>query len=219
MCGAGRQRDFGRLASQVYLGLRDGSLDPEAAFDLACLLMDEGQSGEAVRVLAEQSVAGTDPARLASAAGQVLDESGFEPDFDTEPRLVEALDLALAAVRADVQATGLGSELGLSFVAPRDLRTAFAFFRGSFSWASGIFPGEGRDRVSALVLVADDVQDSIMGQLMVAWPVCPAHQFGGHPREHDSQAVWWCTGDGGHVIALIGYWGERAGYPGRSRRS
>jgi hypothetical protein len=35
--------DFNRLASQVYVGIRDGVLDPEAAFDLACFLMDGGQ--------------------------------------------------------------------------------------------------------------------------------------------------------------------------------
>jgi len=210
---------FDRLASQVYVGIRDGDLDPEAAFDLACLLMDAGQSGEAVRQLAEQSVDGTDPARLADTAGQVLEESGFEPDFDTEPRLLEALELALEAVREDARATGLGSEVGLSFMGRRDLRATFAHFRGSFSWTSGIRPGEGRDRVSALVAVADDVQDAVMGQLMSAWPVCPAHRFGGHPREHGHQAVWWCTGDGGHVIAPIGHWDGSVSRPRRSTRS
>ena len=97
---------FDRLASQVYVGIRDGDLDPEAAFDLACLLMDAGQSGEAVLQLAEQSVDGTDPARLADTAGQVLEESGFEPGFDTEPRLpggVIAEDTASQAVVATNQ--------------------------------------------------------------------------------------------------------------------
>lgn len=32
----------GQLARTVYVGLRDGGLDPEAAFDLACVLMDRG---------------------------------------------------------------------------------------------------------------------------------------------------------------------------------
>lgn len=67
-------------------------------------------------------------------------------------------------------------------------------------------PRDGRDRVSALLAVAGDVQDAIMGSLMTVWPVCPDHDLGGHPREHDGQAVWWCNGDGGHVIAPIGHW-------------
>jgi hypothetical protein len=31
--------EFDRLASQVYTGLRDGALDAEATFDLACFLI------------------------------------------------------------------------------------------------------------------------------------------------------------------------------------
>lgn len=201
--------DFDRLAGQVYVGIRDGSLDPEAAFDLACLLMDWGQSSEAVLRLAELSVAGTDPAGLAEVAGQVLEESRFEPGFDAEPRLLEALERALEAVRADVRATGLDGAGQVDFLGSMDLRRTFPMFRGSLIHTSGISPGEGPDRVSALVTVADDVQDAVMGRMKMAWPVCPAHRFGGHVREHGHQAVWWCKGgEAGHVIALIGHWGR-----------
>ena len=35
---------------------------------------------------------------------------------------------------------------------------------------------------------------------------CPPG-LGGHPSEHDHQAVWWCNGgEGGHVVAMIGRW-------------
>lgn len=196
----------GQLARTVYVGLRDGGLDPEAAFDLACVLMDRGTSSRAVHELAEQSVEGTDPVRLADLAGQVLAESGFQPGFDTEPRLLAELEDAL---EADMNATGLAGPVRLGFVDERDsqLRNVFANFRGSFSYTSGVSAGDARDRVSALLAVADDVQDAIMGSLMTVWPVCPEHGFGGHPREHDSQAVWWCNGGGsGHVIAPIGHW-------------
>jgi hypothetical protein len=201
--------EFGQLARQVYAGLRDGALDPEAAFDLACFLMDWGPSSPAVRALAEQSAAGTDPFRLADLAGQVLEESGFQPGFDSEPRLLAGLEDALAAVRADLRATGLAGPVGVSFVddSNSDLRNVFADFRGSFSYTSGISASDARDRVSALLAVAEDVQDAIMGSLMTVWPVCPEHGLGGHARAHDSQAVWWCNGGGGgHVIARIGHW-------------
>ena len=107
---------FGQLARTVYIGLRDGGLAPETTFDLACFLMDWGPSSPAVRELAEQSVAGTDPVRLADLAGQVLEESGFQPGFDTEPRLLARLEDALEAVKADMRATGLAGPVGLAFV-------------------------------------------------------------------------------------------------------
>lgn len=200
---------FDQLARTVYIGLRDGGLDPEATFDLACILMDRRTSSPAVHELAEQSVAGTNPIRLADLAGQVLEESGFQPDFDTEPRLLAELEDALEAVKTDMRATGLAGPVGLAFVDDSDryLRNVFADFRGSFSYTGGVSASDARDWISALLAVADDVQDAIMGSLLTVWPVCPEHDLGGHPREHDSQAVWWCHGGGsGHVIAPIGHW-------------
>jgi hypothetical protein len=200
---------FDQLASRVYAGLRDGALDAEATFDLAGFLMDWGPFSTTVHELAEQSVAGTDPVRLAELAGRVLEESEFEPGFDAEPRLLDELEHALEAVKADMQATDMAGPVHMTFAeAPGSyLRNTFADFRGSFSYTGGIAPSQGRDRVSALLAVADDVQDAVMGSLMIVWPVCPDHNFGGHPRESGSQAVWWCNGGGsGHVIAPIGHW-------------
>lgn len=105
-----------------------------------------------------------------------------------------AIERALHLVEADVRATGLEDSVGLILSG------------GSFSYTGGITPRDGGDQVSALLAVADDVQDAIMGSLMTVWPVCPDHDLGGHPREHDGQAVWWCNGGGGHVIAPIGRW-------------
>jgi hypothetical protein len=200
---------FDQLATRVYTGLRDRALDAEATFDLACFLTDWGPFSPAVRELAEQSVGGTDPARLADLAGRVLEESGFEPGFDAEPRLLAELEHALEAVKADMQVTGLAGPVRLTFVeAPGSyLRNTFADFRGSFSYTGGIAPSKGRDRLSALLTVADDVQDAIMGSTMSVWPVCPHHSLGAHPREFDNQAVWWCNAPGsGHIIAPIGHW-------------
>lgn len=205
----GAMTEFDRLARLVYVGARDGTLDPEAAFDLACFLMDGGPPSDAVRRLAEQSVAGTDPAMLADLARQVLEEVRFEPDFEVEPRLLEVFRRALEAVRADMRATGLGDPDRVNLrLDDSYMRHNFAHLHGYFRFTRGIAPGEGPERVTALVAVADDVQDAVMGVLTMAWPVCPAHHFGGHPREHDGRAVWWCKGGGGHVIALIGHWGR-----------
>jgi hypothetical protein len=171
--------------------------------------MNWGTFSPAVHELAKQSAAGTDPVRLADLAGQVLEESGFQPGFDTEPRLLAELEDALAAVRADMRATDLAGPVRLAFEDKGDsyLRNVFADFRGSFSYTGGVSPDDARDQMRALLAVADDVQDAIMGSLMTVWPVCPDHDLGGHPREHDSKAVWWCNGGGsGHVIAPIGHW-------------
>jgi hypothetical protein len=132
--------------------------------------MNWGTFSPAVHELAKQSAAGTDPVRLADLAGQVLEESGFQPGFDTEPRLLAELEDALAAVQADMRATGLAGPVRLTFEDEDDsyLRNVFAGFRGSCA----------RTTISA---------DT--------------------PREHDSEAVWWCNGgDSGHVIVPIGYW-------------
>ena len=44
--------EFNRLAGQVYTGLRDGTLDPEATFDLACFLLEWAPPDAVVRELA-----------------------------------------------------------------------------------------------------------------------------------------------------------------------
>ena len=210
---------FDELASGVYTGLRDGALDTEATFDLACFLMDWGPFSRAVHELAEQSVTGTDPARVADLAGQVLEESGFEPGFDAEPKLLAELEHALEAVKADMQATDMAGPVRFTFmeVPGSYLRNTFADFRGSFAYTGGITPSKGRDRVSALLAVADDVQDAIMGSLMTVWPVCPDHGLGGHPAESGRHAVWWCNGGvSGHVIARIGRWNTELSRPGTS---
>jgi hypothetical protein len=108
-----------------------------------------------------------------------------------------------------MRATGLAGPVGLAFLDDSDryLRNVFAQFRGSLGHSSGVAAGHARDRVSALLAIADDVQDAIMGVLSAVWPVCPEHGLGCDPREHGSQAAWWCDGGGsGHVIATVGKW-------------
>ncbi|MFI5068069.1 MAG: hypothetical protein ACHP9Z_29380 [Streptosporangiales bacterium] len=199
--------EFSRLACEVYKGLRDGTVDPEVTFDLACHLIEWAPYSEPAQRLAEQSMAGDDPGRLADLARQVLDSLGFEPDFEAEPRLLGQAEQALEAVRSDLRADGLDGPDRLVVADGGYPRYLWADFRGTFAHGSGVTPADARDPVRALVAVAADMQDAVMHAMTAVWPVCPAHGLGGHARELERQAVWWCNGGpGGHVIATIGQW-------------
>jgi hypothetical protein len=108
---ANLQARFEELTHAVYAGLRDAYLDPEATFDLACLLMDSWLCSlpviDLARQLAEQSISADDPVRLADLAGQLLEELGFQPGFDSEPGLFTLLEDALEAVKADLRVSAL----------------------------------------------------------------------------------------------------------------
>jgi hypothetical protein len=203
------EQEFERLAHQVYAGLRAGAVDCEAAFDLACTLLEWGQPDPAAEELAVLAADGTDQERIADLARQVLAAAAFEPGFDAEPSRLAVLEEALEAVRSDMQATGLPGPVRL--VVPSRSWPAHAhveFRGGGYGSTTGIAPQIGSNPVWALVAVADETQDSVMETLKGVWPVCPTHQLGPHSREHEGEAVWWCNGDGGHVIAAIGKWND-----------
>ena len=200
------EQEFERLARQVYVGLRTGAVDCEAAFDLACTLLEWGQPDPAAEELAVLAADGTDQERIAALARQVL-AAAFEPGFDAEPSRLAVLEEALEAVRSDMRATGLPGPVRLVVPSRSWPVHAHVEFRGGgYGSTTGIAPQIGSNPVWALVAVADETQDSVMETLKGVWPVCPAHQLGPHSREHEGEAVWWCNGDGGHVIAAIGKW-------------
>ncbi len=195
-----------RLAGRVYVQARDGAVDFEAAFDLAGFLIEWGPADPLVQELAELSVEGTDRARVAEVAMQVLAHR-YEPGFDAQPARLAALEEALDAVKADMRSTGLTGPVRVVVPEWASPRSAFVEFRGDgYGSTPGIAPEDGSDTVSALIAVADDAQDSVIETLHEVWPVCPVHQLGAHAREHDGAAVWWCNGNGGHVIVTIGQW-------------
>lgn len=203
------EEDFERFARQVYVGLRAGVVDCEAAFDLACSLLEWGQPDPAAEELAALAAEGTDWERIAELARQVLAASAFEPGFDVEPSRLAVLEEALEAVRSDMQATGLPGPVRL--VVPSSSWPSHAhveFWGGGYGSTTGLAPEIGSNPLWALVAVADETQDSVMETIKGVWPVCPTHQLGAHSREHEGKAVWWCNGDGGHVIARIGKWNE-----------
>jgi hypothetical protein len=200
---------FDHLAGPAYVAARAGSLDAEMAFDLACFLMTEDLPGLLATKLAEQAALGTDRRELSKLALQVLADAGFEPGFVEEPSRLEALERALRVVEADVRATGLDGPVDLIINDITGLvQDAHAVFRGGGSGSTvGIHPSQASDPLTALVAVADDLQNSVMHILWgTVWPVCPAHNLGAHARGHEDTAVWWCNNADGHVIAAIGKW-------------
>jgi len=202
--------DWRELAGRVYVGIREGNLSREAAFDLASFLMDWAQPSPLIGELAEESGQGTDPARLADLANRALTLAEFEPDFQLEPRLLRTLEQYLAVAAADLRATGLDGRVELVVLEGGDPPNAYVRYNNNFGSTSGITPseGDGSDPVAGLVLVADELQDAVMESLFAVWPVCPRHDRGVHPRVIDNRAVWRCEAGSGHVVADIGRWGS-----------
>ena len=58
MPAVGLRGEFERLAREVYVGVRDGVVDCEVVFDLACLLMGWGQPDPVVEELAALAAEG-----------------------------------------------------------------------------------------------------------------------------------------------------------------
>ncbi|MFI7301280.1 hypothetical protein [Streptomyces sp. NPDC050121] len=71
-------------------------------------------------------------------------------------------------------------------------------------------PNSQDSLASALASVADAAQETVMELLWQAWPLCPEHGLGMHPREDaEEQLSWWCAGerlrrDSAHIHAAVG---------------
>lgn len=87
-----------------------------------------------------------------------------EPGFTEEPSRLEALERALRVVEADVRATGLDGPVDLILNdGPNPVQHVYAVFRGGGSGSTvGIHPSQASDPRTALVAVADDLQNSVM---------------------------------------------------------
>jgi hypothetical protein len=199
------------LAARAYVGARDGHLSSDVAFDLACFLIEWAAPSPVFGELAEASMDGSAPEVLANLARQALDAVDYVPDFAVEPQLLAALERMLAVVAHDVRATGLDGQARLVVLEGSEPQHAFVQYDGSNGHTSGLGPWDAAGRRSpadTLVLVADELQDAVMESLFAAWPVCPKHQLGVHPRAAHDKAVWWCSSGQGHVIAVVGKWGS-----------
>ena len=197
-----------RLAAQAYVGARDGRLSRDAAFDLACFLLEWAAPNRLFTDLAEASLETDDLDRLADLAHQALDAVAYVPDFATEPRRLASLEQVLAKVVPDLRTAGVDGTARLVVLEGNEPPRAYVRYRGRRAGhSSGLTPSDAVGTLSSpdtLVLVADELQEAVMDSLGAVWPVCSDHQFGPHPRAIENQAVWWCAGGAGHAIAAIG---------------
>ncbi|WP_043687143.1 hypothetical protein [Streptomyces xylophagus] len=103
--------------------------------------------------------------------------------------------------------------------------------RSDGAWQGNGLAEPDADASDPLDAVADAAQDTVMELFWQAWPVCPFHKMGTHPRLEGTEVdwvwgedagprvVWWCRGHHGtdcHDLAPVG---ELAGaLPGKQRR-
>lgn len=74
---------------------------------------------------------------------------------------------------------------------------------GGWMHGNGLRAVDAEDLTSALVAVADHVQESMLESDWQVWPVCPVHRLGLHPVADGETAVWQC-GQGPHAVAAVG---------------
>ena len=150
----------------------------------------------------------------------IFEEWGPLPTADVEELLeVEAhrlhavqLDTArrlLPAVVADGHAVGMTLDVVLTLRSDGGLELIAAPEPGSRYYSTSHDDATDPFMADAELLawLADQVQEAIMESDQAhrfAWPICPAHQLGGHPVVDHGAAVWRCNGGGGHVLARIG---------------
>lgn len=202
--------DFDALCRRLYLQVKDGPVDREAAFDLACQVLSFQPLAADATELARLCLEDGNESGLTAAARTLLSEH-FQPGFAEEPGWLSALEEALEVVNRDMRACGLRGTGHFLILDPRHAWVQVSDHHNSHGF--GCHPTAGRDPVTALATVADDAQDAVMHAIGGAWPVCDAHSLGTHAKERDGAAVWWCSGGGGHVAAAIGQW------PGTERQT
>jgi hypothetical protein len=195
----------------VYIAARAGAIDCAAAFDLAASWLAERPQDPDATELATLSVECTpaSQSRIAEVALRLLAAANFHPGFTEEPGWLASLEDAMALVNRDVAATGIRHPCQLRVRDEGRNWSTNAYVQtwdGYNGTGPGIYPASGADPVSALLAVADDAQDALMHALFAAWPLCPVHRLGAHPRDHEAAAIWWCAGDGGHAVTAIGEW-------------
>jgi hypothetical protein len=195
-----------QLKRRVYLGLREDNLDPWQVVALACELFDWSFCTEAVLEVVERNPAEVSPAEMAALAWRILDDVGFEPGFDVAPERLETLRAALRIVARDLATCGIEGEPEIEvledwFPVGAGVRLADG---ERLNWGGHILPSMCDDPATALTSLAVMIQESLLERTWQVWPVCARHDFGVHGSERDGEAVWWCAGDGGHVLAPVG---------------
>jgi len=195
-----------QLERRVYLGLREDNLDPLEVVALACELLDWFHCTDAVLEVVERNPAEVPLAEMAALARRILDDAGFEPGFDLAPERLERLRAALRIVARDLPTRGIEGEPEIEVLDDwYPVGAGVRLAEGErLNWGGHILPGMCDDPTMALTSLAIMVQESLLEWTWQVWPVCPRHDLGVHGSERDGTAVWWCAGDGGHVLAPVG---------------
>ena len=195
-----------QLERRVYLGLREDNLDPLEVVALACELLDWFHCTDAVLEVVERNPAEVPPAEMAALARRILDDAGFEPGFDLAPERLETLRAALRIVARDLPTRGIEGEPEIEVLDDwYPVGAGVRLAEGErLNWGGHILPGMCDDPTMALTSLAIMVQESLLEWTWQVWPVCPRHDLGVHGSERDGTAVWWCAGDGGHILAPVG---------------
>ncbi|QIY67216.1 hypothetical protein HEP85_05205 [Streptomyces sp. RPA4-2] len=195
-----------QLERRVYVGLREDNLDPRHVVALACELLDRSHCTDAVLEVVERSPAEVSPAEMTALARRILDDTGFEPGFDLAPERLEVLRTALRIVARDLHTRGIDGAPEIEvledwFPVGAGVRLADG---ERLDWGSPILPNMCDDPAMALTSLATMIQESLLERTWRVWPVCPRHDLGVHGSERGGAAVWWCAGDGGHLLAPVG---------------
>lgn len=192
------------LCARLFTATREGFPSADDLVALACLLVDSGRLDPPVVEVMERHPGTLTPAELASLAGELLIIAPFEPGFDLAPERLGALEQALATVVLDLPPGRVGEGAHLVVYADGARIPQWAMVRLGGGWISGsnLLPGDADDPLTALVAVADHVQESLMELDWTVWPLCAAHARGLHPVALDGAAVWRCSA--GHTVARIG---------------
>ncbi|MFF5303255.1 hypothetical protein ACFY5F_28150 [Streptomyces sp. NPDC013161] len=195
-----------QLTRRVYLGLREDSLNPQDVVALACELLDWFHCTDAILEVVERNPAEVPPAEMTALAQRILDDAGFDPGFDLAPERLEMLRAALRIVTRDLPTRGIEGEPEIEiledwFPVGAGVRLADG---ARLNWGGPILPNMCDDPTMALTGLAILIQESLLEWTWQVWPVCPRHDLGVHGSERGREAVWWCAGDGGHVLAPVG---------------
>ncbi|MFJ4851076.1 MULTISPECIES: hypothetical protein [unclassified Streptomyces] len=195
-----------QLERRVYLGLREDNLDPQDVVALACELLDWSLCTEAIEEVVERNPAEVPPAKMTALARRILDDAGFEPGFDLAPERLKTLRAALRIVAGDLPTRGIEGAPEIEiledwFPAGAGVRLADGV---RLNWGGQILPSACDDPTTALTGLTIMIQESLLEQTWQVWPVCPRHDLGVHGSERDGKVVWWCAGEGGHVLAPVG---------------
>jgi hypothetical protein len=135
-----------------------------------------------------------------------------------------ALDLLnrdLAATLPDERPLRL---LALPPYAPDEPESVYVALANGEWHGNCLEPESAADPAAALAAVTEAAQDTLTERLWQAWPVCPEHGLGMHPREDsDGSLAWWCAGGPRpratpHLRAPVGALPAAAPRPRRTKR-